>query len=285
MTCNDPKTIFIRKASGEKEPFSPEKLKSSLERADADLEVIDQIVCDIESWISDGISTKKIYDRAFQLLRSRKYTTASRYKLKKAIMEMGNTGFPFEHLISRVMETQGYSTETGIVVQGRCVTHEVDVIATKGNHQILAECKYAQDAGKPVSVKVPLYVHSRVEDIVKKREQLPEFSGFNFTGCIATNTRFTSDSIDYGKCNEMYLLAWDYPRGNGLKDIIDRNKIYPITVLHNLTNEHKQKLMNKGIVICRQVTASPDVLKPLQLTDKRTNDVLSEIHKLTNGEL
>lgn len=284
MTYDNSKTIFIKKASGEKEAFSPEKLKGSLERAGADLEVIDQIVRDIKSWISDGITTKKIYNRAFQLLRSNKYTTASRYKLKKAITELGDTGFPFEHLISRVMETQGYSTETGIVVQGRCVTHEVDVIATKGKHQILTECKYAQDAGKPVNVKVPLYIHSRVEDIVKKREQLPEFEGFSFTGCIATNTRFTSDSIDYGECNNMYLLAWDYPHGNGLKDIIDRNKIYPITVLHKLTKDQKQKLMNKGIVICRQISTNPDVLKPLQLTEKRTSDLLNEIHQLTNGK-
>lgn len=284
MTENHSKTILITKASGEQEPFSAAKLRNSLERAGAESDVCNQIINDIESWIKTGMHTQKIYDRAFQLLRSKKYTTASRYKLKKAIMELGNTGFPFEHLVSRVMETQGYKTQTGVVVQGRCVTHEVDVIATKGNHQILTECKYAQDAGKPVSVKVPLYIRSRVEDIVKKRETLPEFQGFNFTGCIATNTRFTSDAIDYGTCNDMYMLAWDYPRGNGLKDLIDRSKIYPITVLHNLTKEHKQKLMNKGIVICRQITAKPEVLQPLQLTSKRTDEVLNEIHKLTNNE-
>jgi hypothetical protein len=282
MTNHKNNTVLITKASGEQEAFSPEKLAGSLERSGADTDVIEQIVSDIQSWITDGMNTQKIYKHAFSLLRSRKYATASRYKLKQAIMELGNTGYPFEHLVSRVMETQGYQTQTGIVVQGRCVTHEVDVIATDHKKQILVECKYAQDAGKPVSVKVPLYIHSRVEDIIKKRETLPEFKDFSFTGCIATNTRFTSDAIDYGKCNDMFLLAWDYPKGNGLKDIIDREKIYPVTVLNKLTKAHKQKLMDKGIVICRQITASPEVLNPLQLTAKRTKDILNEINQLTN---
>lgn len=283
MTNPKNNTVLITKASGDQEAFSPEKLAGSLERSGADKDVIEKIVSDIQSWISDGMNTQKIYKHAFSLLRSRKYTTASRYKLKQAIMELGNTGYPFEHLVSRVMETQGYQTQTGIVVQGRCVTHEVDVIATNNQKkQILVECKYAQDAGKPVSVKVPLYIHSRVEDIIKKRKTLPEFKYFSFTACIATNTRFTSDAIDYGKCNDMFLLAWDYPKGNGLKDIIDREKIYPVTVLNKLTKAHKQKLMDKGIVICRQITASPEVLTPLQLTAKRTKNVLDEIHQLTN---
>jgi hypothetical protein len=53
-------------------------------------------------------------------------------------------------------------------------------------------------------------------------------------------------------------------------------------VLNKLTKAHKQKLMDKGIVICRQITASPEVLNPLQLTAKRTKDILNEINQLTN---
>lgn len=279
------KQVMVVKASGEKQAFSSDKLAASLERAGADSEIIEQIVSDILSWISDDISTQKIYDRAFSLLRSQKYSTASRYKLKNAIMELGDTGFPFEHLISRVMETQGYETQTGIVVQGRCVTHEVDVIATRNKQQVLVECKYARDAGKPVNVKVPLYIRSRVEDIVLQREKLPEFKDFYFTGAIATNTRFTSDAIAYGECVGLKLLAWDYPKGNSLKEIIDREKIYPITVLHALSDENKTKLMNKGIVICRQLTANSEALKALQLSQNNIKKILDEINTLTSNGL
>lgn len=269
--------VQVVKASGEQQLFSTKKLVASLERAGADFDVIDHIVNDVHSWLTDGVSTHKIYDRAFALLRSKKYATASRYGLKKAILEMGPTGYPFEHLISRVMELEGYSTETGVVVEGYSVTHEVDVIATKNKLQVLVECKYGQSAGKIVSVKVPLYIHSRVNDIVRKREALPEFEGFSFQGCIATNTRFTSDAIDYAKCYNLWLLAWDYPVGRGLKDIIDREKIYPITVLNNLSKAQKQQLMEKGVVICRQILANPDVLQGLQLNTKSRREILEEV--------
>lgn len=269
--------VMVKKASGDEEPFSQNKLIESLQRAGADDEVIAQITADIQSWLFDGVTTKSIYTRAFTLLRSKTNSTASRYKLKNAIMELGNTGFPFEHLVSRIMETKGFSTETGVIVQGRCVTHEVDVIATKNHEQYLVECKYSQSPGKPVNVKVPLYVHSRVEDIIKKRESTPEFTGFEFTGGVATNTRFTSDSIDYGTCNNMYLLSWDYPKGNGIKDIIDRERIYPLTVLNNLTKAQKQLLMDKGIVICRQIKSNPDLLNQLNLTTRKKNSLIKEI--------
>jgi hypothetical protein len=274
------RVILVEKASGEKEPFSEKKLIGSLKRAGADLDVIDHIVSDIKSWMHQGITTQKIYNRAFSLLRSSKYSTASRYKLKKAIMEMGPTGYPFEHLISRVMELQGYETQTGVVVDGRCVTHEVDVIATKEKKQIFVECKYGVSLGKIVSVQVPLYVHSRVNDIIAKREKLSEFKGFTFGGSIATNTRFSTDAIDFGTCNGLNMLAWDYPRGNGLKDIIDREKIYPITVLNHLSKAQKQQLMDKGIVICRQISTDPKVLEPLAMNTRKRNALLKEIKNI-----
>jgi hypothetical protein len=193
---------------------------------------------------------------------------------------MGPTGYPFEHFISRIMELMGYSTQTGVVVEGNCVTHEVDVIATKNKHQVLVECKYGQGAGKIVSVKVPLYIHSRVQDIVKKRQKMNEFEGFTFEGCIATNTRFTTDAIDYATCNDLQLLAWDYPAGNGLKDIIDRERIYPLTVLSHLNRAQKQQLMEAGIVICQQIHTSPEVLNPLQLNTRKRNALLREVDEV-----
>lgn len=272
--------ILVRKASGDSEPFSTNKLIASLERAGADFDVIDHIVSDVHSWLRTGVTTKKIYDRAFSLLRTNKYATASRYGLKKAILEMGPTGYPFEHLISKVMQLEGYSTQTGVVVDGYSVTHEVDVIATKEKLQVLVECKYGQSAGRVVSVKVPLYIHSRVNDIVRKRETMPEFDGFTFQGCIATNTRFTTDAIDYAKSYHLWLLAWDYPVGKGLKDIIDREKIYPITVLNSINKAQKQQLMESGVVICRQINVNPKVLDSLQLSHQKLKDLIEEVENI-----
>jgi hypothetical protein len=180
------------------------------------------------------------------------------------------------------MQLDGYSTQTGIVVDGYSVTHEVDVIATKNKLQVLVECKYGQSAGRIVSVKVPLYIHSRVNDIVRKRQTMPEFDGFTFQGCIATNTRFTTDAIDYAKSYNLWLLAWDYPVGKGLKEIIDREKIYPITVLNSITKAQKQQLMDNGVVICRQIVDDPKVLDRLQLNNRKLNELLNEAKNICN---
>ncbi len=62
---------LITKASGELVPFSEEKLKNSLRNAGADESMIDTIISEIEPHLYKGISTKKIYKYAFNILRDR----------------------------------------------------------------------------------------------------------------------------------------------------------------------------------------------------------------------
>lgn len=271
---------IIRKASGEKEPFSQEKLKASLRRAGAGEESITEIANDIKNWLSDGESTKKIYARAFRLLRKKRSSLAARYKLKKAIMEMGPSGYPFEHFIGQIMKTQGFEVQTGQVVAGHCITHEMDVIATKDSVQRLVECKFRNSQGKISSVQVPLYVRSRVDDIIKKRKTLPEFKGLNFEGWVVTNTRFSLDATNYGTCSGLKMLSWDYPRNNSLKDLIERDRIFPVTTLVGLTKNQKVMLAQKGIVLCRQLLEKPNEIGSLGLTLSQRNKLKEELVEL-----
>ena len=186
-------------------------------------------------------------------------------------MELGPTGYPFERFVSKIFEFMGFSAEAGLIMQGCCVTHEMDVVALKGKEEHLVECKYSQSPGKTVNVQVPLYVRSRIDDIVKKQKQSEQYEGFSFHGWVVTNTRFTTDAIDYGKCSGLNMLSWDFPLGNAMKDIIDRKKIYPVTVLTNISNHQKQYLLENGIVICKQLTAEPELLAPLHLDKRQLN--------------
>lgn len=272
--------VIIKKATGETERFSTEKLKRSLRNAGAEEDLIDEVAADINSWITDGVTTQRIYSRAFFLLRKKQKDAASRYKLKSAIMELGPTGYPFEHFIGKIMELQGFSTQVGQVIDGHCVTHEVDVIATRGNEQYFIECKYGTSPGKIFGVQVPLYIRSRVNDIIEKRKEDGQLKSFTFRGGVVTNTRFSSDAITYGTCSGLFVLSWDYPAGNGLKDLIDKEKIFPVTVLHNLTKSEKQQLMERGIVICRQIRENPDVLSPLNLSKNKFNNLMHELDKI-----
>jgi len=266
------------------EPFSSEKLRRSLQRSGAADNVIEPILNDVESWIYDGISSRKIYDRAFALLRKKTLSVASRYKLKNALMEMGPTGHPFEHFAGQVFKALGYNVEVAQILQGHCVTHEVDVIASKEKSQMFIECKYYLTTDKNANVQVPLYIRSRVDDIIKKRSSIPEFAGYTFSGGVVTNTRFTSDAMAYGECSGLKLLSWDYPVGNGLKDIIDREKIFPITVLTKLSNQDKQRLMGQGIVTCRQILETPEMLDSMGIVMINREKILAEIKNLCVAE-
>ena len=93
----------ITKSSGEKVRFSIDKLRSSLKRTGAEKDTIDQIIDHVRDELYQGISTKEIYNRAFALLKKKKSYLASKYKLKKAIYELGPTGFPFERVVSAVL--------------------------------------------------------------------------------------------------------------------------------------------------------------------------------------
>jgi len=273
-------TIQITKATGEKEAFQSEKLKQSLQRAGANHELIDNIVSEIESWITEGVTTKKIYAKAFALLRKKRNGYAARYSLKNALMELGPSGYPFEHFVGQIFEIQGFETKVGQLVQGQCVQHEVDVVATQNHTQYLVECKYYNTQDKHANVQVPLYIRSRVNDIEAKRKQLPEYNGYTFYGWIVTNTRFTDDATDFGKCSGLHLVSWDYPKGHSLKDMIEKYRMFPITSLTELNKSEKQQLMSKGIVLCRQVVGNPKVLQDVGVSKSKQAKVLTEANDL-----
>jgi hypothetical protein len=272
--------VTIRKASGEIEIFDVSKLKKSLRNAGASKEAANKIATDVEAWLYEGATTKRIYSRAYRLLRRQSVNNALRYKLKKALFELGPSGYPFEHYIAEIFKRQGYQTEVGRILQGRCITHELDVIATREKVQILMECKYSNDQGKHVGVQVPLYVRARLDDVIGIRSQLPEYKDFNFSGWIVSNTRFSPDALEYSKCNNLFLFGWDYPESRGLKDIIEKVKIFPVTILSHLTQKQKQILVQQGIITCTQLLSKTEVLNNFLLSSRKYQSLLKELNDI-----
>jgi hypothetical protein len=274
--------IHIIKESGEKVKFSLDKLKASLKRSGADDLSVREILNTVRDELYQGISTKEIYNRAFLLLKKKKSVFASKYKLKKAIYELGPTGFPFERFIGALLKFSGYKTSVDIIVYGKCVSHEVDVIAKKKSEYIMAECKFHIAQGNKCDVKVPLYIHSRFRDIIANYNANNEMDKPT-EGWVVTNTRFTKDAMSYGNCAGLKLLSWDYPSGNSLKERIDRLGLYPITVSTLLTKREKQFLLSRDVVLCRELIRDKFYLDQLNISKKRKNLILSEVNMLCNN--
>ncbi|MCG2420146.1 ATPase [Aequorivita sp. F47161] len=268
--------VEIVKYSGERVKFSIDKLKNSLRKSGAQENVVNQIANSVRDELYQGISTKEIYNRAFALLKKKKKGFASKYKLKKAIYELGPTGFPFEKFIGALLFYSGYKVQTGQFLNGKCVTHEVDVVAHKLEEYIVAECKFHSDEGRNCNVKVPLYIHSRYRDILNFYGENTSIEKPN-EGWVVTNTRFTEDALKYGKCAGLYLLSWDFPKDNGLKDRIDRLGLYPVTVSTLLSQREKQFLLSRDVVLCKQLINDDFYLDHLAISENRKARILEEI--------
>lgn len=275
----------ITKASGEKSPFSEEKVRKSLHKSGADNQQIDFILREIRNQLYEGMTTRKIYQIAYSLLKSGSRHQAARYHLKYAIMELGPSGFPFEKYIAQLLKFEGYKTKTGQILQGKCVTHEIDVIAEKDGSQILVECKYHNQQGTCSNVKIPLYIHARFNDIQAHALKKTDDISLQRKCWIITNTRFTSDAIQYARCSGLDILGWDQPFGKGLKDKIDHSKLYPITCLTSLTRAEKQQLLDREIVLCNDLLNNGKLLSSIGIKTGRMATILNEVHQLCDHKM
>lgn len=274
------KTITIVKANGKKEVFDKTKLENSLLRAGAEADLVDEIVGHLEEELKDGMSTSQIYKHAFFLLDKKHKKAARRYVLRRAIMELGPAGFAFEDYVASILKEKGYETLTGQMVLGRCVEHEVDVVAWNENKLIMAEAKFHNEQGIKSDLKVALYVKARMDDL---KENMFNYGGKDRKldeGWLITNTKFTETAIHYGGCNNLVMIGWNYPAKGNLQDMIEDGDLHPITCLQSLSHGQKVELLSREIVLCKTLKADPSILHSLGLNSEKTAEVIAEIDML-----
>lgn len=266
----------IVKANGDIVAYDSNYLRRSLKSAGTDKHLVEKVIELVERQIYDLISTAELYKIVFKELRRLKRSAAGKYNLKRAIMELGPTGFPFEKFVAALHRAEGFSTETGPIIKGYCVRHEVDVVAEKGNLHFMMECKFHNESGKVCDLKTALYVYARFLDIEKVWKQIPGHRDKIHRGWLVTNMRFTSDAIKYGTCAGLGLLSWDFPAGESLRERIDRSGLHPITCLTSLGKKEKQMLLQRMIVLCRDLCEQPLVLHEIGVRGTKGAAVMEE---------
>lgn len=271
--------LFITKADGEQEPFDPAKLEHSLAHAGASSTVRARILARVLEDARPGISTSQIYRHAFEMLQKiEQPPVAARYSIKRAVFELGPSGFPFEQFLAEVFRAHGWNARTGVTLIGRCAPHEVDVLLEKDGKRIGVEAKFHNDPGGKTDIKDALYVKARYEDLALA----PERSSHVDEGLLVTNTRFTRNAIRYARCSNLSLLGWDYPANRGLFDLITEGRVHPLTALTTLTDGEKHRLLDKKIVLCRHLLA-PHLLEEYGIKPEKIPAVLTEARALCDG--
>ena len=195
-------------------------------------------------------------------------------------MELGPSGFPFEKYLSEILAHKGYKVQVGKIVEGKCVKHEVDVIAEKDEQHFMIECKYHNSPGIFCDVKIPLYIQARFKDIESQWKIIPGHGAKFHQGWVVTNTRFTTDAITYGTCAGLKLVSLDYPKAGSLREMIEETGLYPLTCLTSLTQQEKKLLLGKKIVLCREVCHHPQYLHELNIPATRIKVILEEGNQL-----
>jgi len=274
-------SILITKADGEQEVYSREKLDASLRHAGTSDESRARVTAQIERELREGMTTEDIYQYAHQALKAiEDVPVAARYSIKRAVFDLGPSGYPFESFIAEILRAHGWRTRVEVAMNGRCAPHEVDVLAEKGHVRAGVEVKFHNTAGVITDVKDALYVHARFEDL----KRAPHSQDRVTEGWLVTNTRFTRTAIRYGRCAGLTMYGWDYPRHRGVVDMIESMGVHPLTCLTTLSSGEKQRLLERNVVLCRSIRDNPSMLTEFGVSPSKISTISTEAKRLCTME-
>jgi len=243
--------IYVTKADGSKQPFDKQKIINTCLRLQATPEQAQSIADKIEAKAYDGIPTKKILQMVFQYMK--KYRPAIGYQidLKQAIAMLRSKP-DFEIFVAKLFEAMGYEVKTNLIIQGKCIEHEIDVVARKGNEIILIEVKHHVNHHTYSGLDVFLQLNSTLEDLKEGYENGK--NSFKFTRAILIcNTKVSDHARRYALCKGLEFIAWKFPPEKGLERLIEEYKLYPITFLKEIERDEAYKLADVGIVTVKQL--------------------------------
>ncbi len=265
--------VQITKTTGKKQKYAPTKLLRSLRRAGASRAVAETIVAQIP--LQESMSTQDIHNYAFRMLREHYPPVAARYNIKAALLRLGPTGYPFEKFVAEIFRARGYRVATNQILHGRCIAHEVDVVAENDERKVFMECKYHTQKRARSNVKVALYIKARFDDLLDVLRR--DASGKKIQGVIITNTEFSHDAQRYARCVAgLGLIEWRRPRGFSLAELIDQTGLHPVSALTSLSRTQKDTLMRNGVVLCRDVAKKISVLERMGLSEHKRDRVVRE---------
>ena len=276
--------IYVINSEGEKEPFSFFKVFRSARRVGAPPVLARDVARMIAKEIHPGIKTSEIFSKIKKLLSQQKPESAIRFSLKEGMRRLGPTGFPFEKFIKEVLLSNGFEVKINRYIPGKCsVSYEIDFVAKRENLIYIGECKYHHLSGERVDLKVALSNYARFLDI-KNGPYFREFqkSGFELKPILVTNTKFTGAVVKYARCYNTELLGWRYPKPMGLEYFIEKEKLYPITVLSSFRGHLKDIFAQNGMMLAKDLLKSSTsrLSQRLKLPEKSLLPLIKEAETL-----
>lgn len=257
----------VIKASGVEQKFSSRKIYHTILEAGGSSNLARNVVNVVKDRYYENITTQEILKIILHELRGFPDVQA-KYDLKRAIMDLGPSGFPFEQFFGDVLKYYGYTTQVGNFVKGKIITHEVDILAKKEKSYMI-ECKYHNEPGTSTNLHPALYTYARFLDL-RNKPDIP---------WLVTNTKCSPDATDYARGVGLKITSWNFPKEDSLQKLIQLKKLYPITILKNINNNTKEKLFQAKIMIAKNLLdySIEDLMKKTKLSEKEILKILNEV--------
>ena len=275
--------IFVKKGDGTLQPLDYNKIRHALRKAGASGALCEEVVESLLPRIKNGITTDEIYKLAFQSLREMRPGAAARFGLKAALLRLGPDGYPFETFVGALLKGRGYATYLRQIVPGKCITHEIDVVATRGSFEghaptkCIIECKFHNSPHLECHIQSALYSWARFLDVHDKNPGMDSV-------WLATNTKFSRDVIAYGDCVGLKLLGWNFPQDESIQIRIDESKLYPITVLPSMSRRAFVTLHSAGLITVKDIIAAQDAqLRGLHFNEKEISAMKEDCRRVLSS--
>lgn len=270
----------IIKSGGIPEQFNPKKLCDSIKHAGAPTKVADSICQMVAQKVKPGITSSNIFRDSLRHLIKEDLDIAVRYSLKRGINSLGPSGFLFEQYIEAVLRAYGYKTRRNIMMKGKGVIHEIDVVAEKDNQTFLVEAKYRNEEGIRTHINEMMYAESRVRDINNLEQNKKKNK--QFVPWLITNTKFTDTVIKYAKTYNLLVTGWTYPKGKSLEDLVIAKKIYPVTVIPSMTKSALEEIAKRGMILAQDLLpySAEDLALEFNINPYKAKAIFREVQEL-----
>ena len=243
--------VHVTKADGTRQLFEREKVIRTCLRMGANRKTAEEIVDKVEKRLYDGIPTRKVLQLTLRLLRSYKPALRHFLDLRRGLSLM-NSKPEFEVFVQVLLANSGFKVSPNMILAGKCVEHEVDAIAKKDGVTFFVEAKHHINYHTLTGLDESRIARAILEDVTE---------GFELGSCsvkidkamIVTNTRYSEHARRYGKCRDIVQIGWNSPVGLSLQSMIEENNLYPISCIRGLKRETRTKLVNKRIVLMKQM--------------------------------
>lgn len=265
--------VFVTKVDGTRQLFEREKVVRTCLRLHCTREDAERVADRIESKLYDGITTREILRMIYRYSVECRPQVKYEVDLRKAISLLRPKP-DFEQYVIKLLTEYGYNVSGPQIVRGRCVEHEIDAIARKGDETIYVEVKHHLWPHTYTGMGIFLEARATFEDLAGGYETGYNQIPFN-KAMVVCNTKLSDHARRYANCAGIDHICWKSPKDNSLEKLIEDKRLYPVTIMKTLDSRTQAKLGDAGILLLQELIGSDAVA--LSLKTKIPKDKIKKL--------